>query len=187
MRVFALAASLLLSSVAFAQRPIEVYGPAYGPYVPLVTTPQVSLSQVSPNSVGARNATYGLEAGARNSTLEMMNGNTSSTFTVPVWYQGGGAPMISEPEVNLHVRGVHGGGHMMHHMDMMGMHGEQEHAAAPHAWTYFAASDMSSPGELAASAKTARKATRTITNADIDAANQKTGTVKYDGKTEKLQ
>jgi hypothetical protein len=80
MRVFSLCATLLIACVAFAQRPIEVYGPAYGPYVPLVTTPQVSLSTVSANPVGARNATYGLVSGARNSTLEIINGNTSSTL-----------------------------------------------------------------------------------------------------------
>jgi len=186
MRVFFLCATLLFAGVAFAKRPIEVYGPAYGPYVPLVTTPQVSLSTISPNPAGARNATYGLVAGARNSTLEIVNGNTSSTFTEPVWYQGGGAPLIS-PEVSLHVREIGGGERMMHHMPAMGGPGVPEHAAGAHAWTYWGAAEMASPVEAAAGAKTLRKATRTITNQDIDAENQKTGTVKYDGKTEKLQ
>ena len=187
MRVFSLCATLLIACVAFAQRPIEVYGPAYGPYVPLVTTPQVSLSTVSANPVGARNATYGLVSGARNSTLEIINGNTSSTFTEPVWYQGGGAPLVSEPEVSLHVRDIRGDERMMHPMPAMGMHGMPEHAAAPQAWAYWGAAEMVSPVEAAASAKTVRKATRTITNQDIDAESQKTGMVKYDGKTEKLQ
>ena len=186
MRVFSLCATLLFAGAAFAQRPIEVYGPAYGPYVPLVTTPQVALSTVSPNPAGAHNATYGLVAGAQNSTLEMVSGNTSSTFTEPVWYQGGGAPLISEG-VSLHVRDIHGGERMVHHMAGMAMHGMPEHAAAPHAWTYWGAAEMTAPVEAAASAKAMRKATRTITNQDIDAVNQKTGTVKYDGKTEKLQ
>jgi len=187
MRVFFFCATLLFAGVAFAQRPIEVYGPAYGPYVPLVTTPQVSLSTASPNPAGARNATYGLVAGARNSTLDIVNGNTSSTFTEPVWYQGGGAPLISEPEVSLHARDLHGRERMMHHMPAMGGPGVPEHAAGAHAWTYWGAAEMASPVEAAAGAKTLRKATRTITNQDIDAENQKTGTVKYDGKTEKLQ
>ena len=187
MRVFLLCATSLFACVAFAQRPIEVYGPAYGPYVPLVTTPQVSLSTVSPNPAGARNATYGLTAGARNSTLEIVNGNTSSTFTEPVWYQGGGAPLISGAEVSLHVRDIRGGERMMHPMPAMGGAGMPEHAAAAHAWTYWGAAEVASPVEAAAAAKTLRKATRTITNQDIDALNQKTGTVKYDGKTEKLQ
>jgi hypothetical protein len=187
MRVFLLCATLLFAGIAFAQRPIEVYGPAYGPYVPLVTTPQVSLSTISPNPAGARNATYGLVAGARNSTLEIVNGNTSSTFTEPVWYQGGGAPLISVPEVSLHVREIGGGERMTHHMPAMGGAGKPEHAAAAHAWTYWGAAEMVSPVEAAATAKTQRKATRTITNQDIDAENQKTGMVKYDGKTERLQ
>ena len=37
------------------------------------------------------------------------------------------------------------------------------------------------------SGKSARHATKTITNDDIDRANQNTGNVKYDGKTEKIQ
>lgn len=187
MRVFALCAMLLLACVAFAQTP--VYGPVYGPYVPLVTTPQVSLETVSPNPVGARNATYGLVAGARNATAEVVNsGNTSSSFTEPVWYQGGGAPLISEPEVSLHVRGVHGGHMMMPHMPMMmGEHGHMEGHGQAAAWTYLAGEELPSAVEASAAAKTARKATRTITNQDIAAENQKTGTVKYDGKTEKIQ
>jgi len=186
MRVFALCAMLLLACVAFAQTP--VYGPVYGPYVPLVTTPQVSLETVSPNPVGARNATYGLIAGVRNATSEIVNGdNTSSSFTEPVWYQGGGAQLISEPEVSLHVRGVHGGHMMMPHIPMMGEHGHMEEHASAGAWTYLAGEEMASPVEAAGAAKTARKATRTITNQDIDAENQKTGTVKYNGKTEKIQ
>lgn len=185
MRIFALCAMLLIACVALAQTP--VYGPVYGPYVPLVTTPQVSLETVSPNPVGARNATYGLVAGARNATSEVVNlGNTSSSFTEPVWYQGGGAPLISEREVSLHVRGVKGGGMLMPHRQM-GEHGHMEEHAAAGAWTYLASEEMPSAVEAASSAKSARKATRTITNQDIDAENQKTGTVKYDGKTEKIQ
>jgi len=61
-------------------------------------------------------------------------------------------------------------------------------AAAPQAWTYFSSlEETSSPVDASASAKTGRKATRTITNQDIDQENQKTGTVKYDGKNEKIQ
>jgi hypothetical protein len=41
--------------------------------------------------------------------------------------------------------------------------------------------------ESSAAAKSARKAGRTYTNQDIDRINQNTGTVKYDGKSEKLQ
>jgi len=186
MRVITLCATLLFAGVAFGQRPAQVYGPAYGPHVPLITTPQVSLETVSPNAVGARNATYGLAAGARNCTLSMINGNTSSSFTEPVWYQGGGAPLVSEPEISLHVRPVRGGYAEHREREMEG--GAGRTAGTARAWTYFASlEEVSSPVEAAASAKTVRKATRTITNSDVDAENQKTGTVKYNGKTEKLQ
>jgi hypothetical protein len=175
MRVFSLCATLLFASVAFAQMPVQVYGPAYGPYVPLVTTPQVSLSMVSPNPVGARNATYGLVAGARNSTLEIVNGNTSSTFTEPVWYQGGGAPLVSGREVSLYPRPIR-------------IERPEGPEMAPRQWTYIGAMEgIPRPVEASAAARAARKATRTITNSDIDAENVKTGTVTYGGKTEKIQ
>ena len=77
---------------------------------------------------------------------------------------------------------------MMPHMPMMmGEHGHMEEHAHAAAWTYLAGEELPSAVEAAGAAKTARKATRTITNQDIDAENQKTGTVKYDGKTEKIQ
>jgi hypothetical protein len=181
---------LLFSGLAFGQGPAARAYPGYygyGPYVPMVTTPQVSLEQVSPNAVGATNATYGLQAGAQNSTLSILQGSTSSTFTQPVWYSGGGAPYVSSPEVSLTPRAVRGGG-----MFGAGEMGErEEHARTqerPRAWTYFASlEETSSAAEGAQEAKTGKRATRTITNADIDQENQKTGTVKYNGKTEKLE
>src|ERR1700704_5633154 len=94
---------VLITVAAFGQQPNpRIYGPCNfgcGPFIPLVTTPMVSLQQVSPNPVGASNATTGLIAGATNSTLSQIEGSTSSTYTVPVWYQGG-APLMT-PEVNL--------------------------------------------------------------------------------------
>jgi hypothetical protein len=66
--------------------------------------------------------------------------------------------------------------------------GEERAAGTARAWTYFASlEEIASPVEASASARTARKATRTVTNQDVDQENQKTGTVKYNGKTEKLQ
>jgi hypothetical protein len=192
MRVLTLCAVVLFAGAAVGQTPaIPGYVPGYGPYVPLITTPQISLQTVSPNPVGARNATYGLVAGARNSTFETIpNGNTNSVFTEAVWYQGGGAPLISEPEVSLEVRGIRGGEYLEHHGRVMerGAVGEARAAAASHAWTYFASmEETASPVEASAAAKTGRRATRTITNQDIDLENQKTGTVHYDGQTRKLQ
>jgi hypothetical protein len=182
-----LCAILILSGLAFSQvqvvRGYNDYG--YGPYVPMTTTPQISFQQVSPGSAGASNATYGLVAGAENSTASESNADTSSTYTEALWYAGGGMPQMSS-RVSIFPHEMRGPG--MHEMMMHG-HG-REHAEAPSAqWTYFASSmeESSSAVDAAAAAKSGRKASRTITNQDIDQENQKTGNVKYDGKTEKIQ
>jgi hypothetical protein len=179
-----LGAALLLSGLAFSQTPIRVYSGAYasGPFVPLVTTPEISLQTAAPASVGASDATYGLVAGARNSTFDTMNDNAATSYTEPVWYSGGGAPAIS-PQVSLEPRPLHA--HREMHMMMREHHVEQGEEEARQ-WTYFGASDMSNPIDTSAG-KNAKHATRTITNDDIERANQNTGTVKYNGKTEKLQ
>ena len=176
-------ASVLLSALAFGQMPNRQGGAyGYGPYVPLITAPQISLQTVSPSPVGATNATSGLLAGARNSTLSMIDGNTSSEYTQPVWYSGGGAPIISTPEVSLNPRPLHGA-----HVRMEEP-GRERAEARSEAWTYFASNEeTSSPVEAAGAAKTGKRATRTITNQDVDNENQKNGTVKYDSKTEKIQ
>jgi hypothetical protein len=185
MRVLTLCATLLVATLAFAQRPVQVYGPGSGPYVPLVTTPQISLQQVSPNPVGASSATYGLMAGARNSTLSMVNGNTSSTYTEPVWYSGGGAPLISEREVSLYPRPIHG--HPMMRREIRIERRERVERASRQ-WTYISSmGETTSAAEVASAIKGIKPATRTITNQDIDRENEQTGTVKYDGKTEKIQ
>jgi hypothetical protein len=186
MRLFtAVCVVLFVSSLVGAQTsPIHGYvGYGYGPYVPMVTTPEISLQTVSTTSpVGATNATGGLQAGARNSTLEMMSGNVSAVYTQPVWYAGGTTPVISRPSVQLPIQGA-GMQPMMHMERMM----EHEHEAAAKPWTYFAAEEVTGAAEASASARTGKRATRTITNQDIDQENQKTGTVKYDGKTETIK
>jgi len=188
MRLFTLVcAVLLISATAFSQVPAArgyVVPGCCGPYIPLVTTPIVSLQTVSPNPVGATNATYGLIAGATNSTLSIVNGNTSSVYTQPVWYQGGTTPLLSPPAVQLPGHGMRMEG--MERMERMER--EHGHAAELKAWTYYAsAQQTSSAVEAATAAKSAKRATRTITNQDIDQVNQKTGTVKYDGKTEQIK
>ena len=88
---------LLLCGFAAAQATIiggtaSNWAPAYGvyaaPFVPLVTTPSVTLSTVSPTAVGARNATFGNVAGATNSTLssEFVAEPPVGVYTEPVWY-----------------------------------------------------------------------------------------------------
>jgi hypothetical protein len=188
MRFFTvLCVSLVLSALALGQMPAR--GPAgyypYGPYVPLITTPEVSLQTISPSPVGASNATYGLLAGARNSTLSMINGNTSSNYTEAVWNTGGDAPLMSTPEVSLEPRALHGG----HIRTPRPEEFRREHAQeAPRAWTYFASTEETTNAvEAATAAKSGKRANRTITNQDVENENQKNGTVKYDSKTEKIQ
>jgi hypothetical protein len=195
MRVLPLyCAALVLSGLASAQVTVVRGSAGYGysaPYVPLVTTPQISLQSVSPNPVGASNATWGLVAGATNSTVSQLSGDTSSVYTQPVWYEGGTTPEISAPSVQLPELAPPPAMHMQHMMEMehMGMmrheHGRGETAAR---WTYYASEEeVASPVDAAAAAKSGKHATRTITNQDIDQENQKTGTVKYDGKTETIK
>ena len=54
---------ILLAVVAFGQQPFpQTYGDCFygcGPFIPRLTTPEISLQAVSPSPVGAsRNATY---------------------------------------------------------------------------------------------------------------------------------
>jgi hypothetical protein len=142
----------------------------------------VSLQQVSPNPVGASNATTGLIAGATNSTLSQVSGNTSSVYTEPLWYEGGGAPLTSSavhlwPEPLVHpMRAMH---------DMHEGHGARGEARAE--WIYFSGSEHTVNGMgAAAAAKSVKKAARTYTNDDVERQNQNNGNVKMKGKSEKL-
>jgi hypothetical protein len=202
-----LMAVVLLAVAAFGQQPIP--HPGYsscfygcGPFVPLVTTPEVSLEQFSPNPVGASNATTGLIAGATNSTLSQIQGSTSSVYTVPVWYEGG-APLIT-PGVRLYPETIGREGHPMHvamheerrHEELREerRHEERSHAEHSHAeegrreearasWTYLTGP---SPAAAANESKGVRKAGHVYTNDDVTRQNDKNGTVKYDDKTEKM-
>jgi hypothetical protein len=169
---------LLLPAIAAAQATVisgtaSNWAPAYGvyaaPYVPLVTTPSVSLSTVSPSPVGASNATWGLVAGATNSTLssEFVAVPSAGTYTEPVWYGPSGNEMGESP---MH-------GHM---------HGPRKGEERGFDFVASFWSERSGVARAIGRTSTARKASRTYTNQDIDQMNQKTGTVKYNGKTEKL-
>jgi hypothetical protein len=132
-----------------------------GPYVPLITTPNVGFETVSSSPVGASNATGGLHAGARNSTLSMIDSNPDAVHTQVVWYSGGGNPLVS-PAVRLprpEPMGMHGG------RERMERHGEEAHDG----WTYYAGwAQAGSAVEAAAAAKGFKKAARTYTNDDIN-------------------
>jgi hypothetical protein len=187
MRVLiALCASVLFSSVAVGQVvPANVgYDGCGAPYIPRLTTPEVSLQTVSANPVGASNATYGLQAGATNGTLSNVTGNLGGTYTQPVWYAGGTTPLISSPAVELSVPVAR-----MHNMERMERERDHERAEGPsRAWVYYASEEeTSSAVEASTSARTGRHAARTITNQDVDQQNSKNGLVKYDGKTEQIK
>ncbi|HEY1657516.1 MAG TPA: hypothetical protein VGG14_04170 [Candidatus Sulfotelmatobacter sp.] len=156
-----------------------------GPYVPLITTPSVSFQTISPNPVGARNATAGLVAGATDSTLSEESGNTSSVYTMPVWYSGGGMPLVA-PAVNSPVGTMRPGRFEAMHREPE-MH---ERKAEPQAWTYIAAvapSEGVHSLEAASAATGVKPAKHSYTNEDVQKENDKNGYVHYDGKTEKIQ
>jgi len=197
-----LMAVVLMAVAAFGQQPFPhpAYGPCLygcGPFIPLVTTPEISLQTVSPNPVGASNATTGLSAGATNATLSQIEGSTSSVYTVPVWYQGGGAPLMT-PEVQLWPEAIGREGHIMHGAMHDGTREERSREGRLHeergpreeargGWTYFTGREHTADAALAASeAKGLRKAGHVYTNDDVTRQNDKNGTVKYDGKTEKM-
>jgi hypothetical protein len=180
---FVLCAVVLIAVAAFGQQPgPRIYGPCLygcGPYVPLVTTPMVSLQTVSPNPVGASNATTGLIAGATNATLSQIQGSTSSEYTEAVWYQGGDAPLMT-PQVHLWRAPIGQGARPMH---------EEYRARKEHhgGWLYFTGSEHTASAAAASrAAKGFKKASRVYTNEDVERQNQNNGTVKYDGKTEKM-
>ena len=177
----------LISALAFGQHPVAPYGACFygcAPFVPMVTTPMVSLQQYSPNPVGASNATTGLVAGATNGTLSQISGSTDSTYTVPVWYRGG-APLVAP---SVHIMPEPLAAAARHRLMMGHAEGEQhpkEEAQAQ--WVYFSGSEFTANAEsAAAAAKSGKKATRTYTNSDVERQNQNNGMVKYDGKTEKM-
>ena len=180
---FVLCAVVLMAVAAFGQQPgPRIYGPCVygcGPYVPLVTTPMVSLQTVSPNPVGASNATTGLIAGATNATLSQIQGSTSSEYTEPVWYQGGDAPLMTS-RIHLSREAMGREAHPMHEE-----HGAREEKGG--GWLYFTGSEHTASALAASSAaKGFKKATRVYTNEDVERQNQANGTVKYGGKTEKM-
>jgi hypothetical protein len=181
-----LCAAAFFSSAAIGQVVPASVGVGYdscgAPYIPRLTTPEVSLQTVSAAPVGASNATYGLTAGASNGTLSNVTGNLGGTYTQPVWYAGGTTPLISSPAVELSVPIAH-----VHNMERM----EREHERAEgqsRAWIYYASEEeTASAVDASSAARNGRHATRTITNQDVDQQNSKNGFVKYDGKTEQIK
>jgi hypothetical protein len=198
-----LSALVLMSAMAFGQAPAYPGSCSYyecGPYIPRITTPEISLEQYSPNPVGASNATTGLIAGATNSTLSQVQGSTSSVYTVAVWLQGGDSPLMTR-NINLSPERINREGHAIRESmreprplgpppleersrqfrareERHEEHAERASEEARANWTF-----ITGP---AAVPTAFQKAGRTFNNEDVSRQNDKNGTVKYDGKTEKL-
>ena len=187
-----LMAVVLMAVAAFGQPPLPYPGTCFygcGPYVPRLTTPEISLQQFSPNPVGASNATTGLIAGATNSTLSQVQGSTSSVYTVAVWLQGGDAALITR-DINLSPERINREGHPVREAMREARppqerprevgpretrsreeRGARSSEEARGDWTYF-----TGPATAA----------HVYNNGDVTRQNDKNGTVKYDDKTEKI-
>jgi hypothetical protein len=151
------------------------YGVYVGPYVPLVTTPEVSLSTVSPWAAGASSSAFGLVAGAVNSTLssEFVGEPPAPVYTEPVFYGQTQAELASPA-----FYGPPAAPHVMHRREL-----EKEQA-----FDFISQPRASREGAavLIAGAAAGRKASRTYTNQDVVRQNDKNGLVHYDGKTEHI-
>jgi hypothetical protein len=165
---------LLLSGLAAAQATVIAgtasnWAPAYGvyaaPFVPLVTTPSVTLATVSPSGAGASNATFGNVAGATNATLSIVTQPPVGVYTEPVWY-GPSSAAVETPAESAY---------------------EGRPAQRVRAFNIGSASWQSSESVSYLMAnRSAGKASRSFSNQDVDQVNQKNGTVKYRGKTEHI-
>jgi hypothetical protein len=163
---------LLLSGFATAQATTiggtaSNWAPAYGvylaPYVPLVITPSVTLSNTASSPAGASSSAFGMVAGATNSTLSIPTQAPTSTYTDAVWY-GSSAPAEATGSAEPR-RG-------------------RDRAAA---FDFVNSSDGIGIAQTsAANVGHVQKASRTYTNQDVDQVNQTNGTVKYGGKTEHI-
>jgi hypothetical protein len=179
--------ALVLAMCGFAAAQATVIGgtagnwiPSYGvyaaPFVPRVVTPSVTLESVSPDPVGASNATFGNVAGATNATLSIVNTPPVGVYTVPVWYgPNASSPVVVAPYV---VAPEEGREHMAEH----GGEGHRHHAD----FTVSSVEYSEGLSQLLVGRSVPQKASKTYTNDDITRFNQSTGHVKYDGKTEEI-
>jgi len=135
------------------------------PYVPLVTTPIVSLDSSSGLTVGASNATAGNVAGATNSTVSIVSQPTMVPALAPVFY--GTVPVPGESRT---------------------AEAQEPASPSPYFETGVSVSEMSigAAREAQLTHASKKQAGRTYTNADIDRINQQNGIVKYKGKTEQI-
>ena len=136
------------------------------PFVPLVTTPSVTLGS-PPLQVGASNATAGNVAGAADETLSIDTSGPSATFAPPMWYGQAASPEPAEETGSTQ-------------------------SAAPQTeqgFQFGVATFQSSYGvaRLAAEQQHLGPAKRVYTNADIARLEGATGIVKFGEKTERME
>lgn len=182
---------LLLCGLAAAQ--VTVVGghasnwvPPYGccaPFVPMVTTPEVTLSTVSPWSAGASNEAFGLVAGATNSTLsdEFVGESPVGPLTQPLWHQPS-----AEPEYGT-LPAIYRPAFVRAEVGPRPMRGRAE-GQKEQAFDFVSQPREGQVGvaELITEAGRPGKASRTYSNQDVERQNQNNGLVKYDGKTEHI-
>ena len=113
---------------------------------------------------------------------------------MPVWYQGGGAPIMT-PQVNLQPErlGREGRDGMHEAMREERPREDMAHAKKRRRLEPFpvktgarTSDEARATGVGEAQRKGFKKASRVYTNDDVTRQNDKNGTVKYDGKTEKM-
>ncbi|HZQ23697.1 MAG TPA: hypothetical protein VFA89_12975 [Terriglobales bacterium] len=181
-QVLAVCAVLLCASLAFGQATVISgwssnvgWGGYYPPtqFVPLISTPSVSLQASSALAVGASNATAGLVAGATDATLTLTTPAVNNAYTVPVWSTNMPgqalvpAQLPGPPEEAAPAERMHGRRHLYT--------GSAQFLAGP-----------GTAEQVKMAAANRRPAKRTFTNQDVDQLNQQNGTVKFRGKTEKI-
>ena len=132
------------------------------PFVPLVTTPSVSIETGLPTQIGASNATAGNLAGATNATISIVAPNMSASPGVQSAQE-----VAPRPESEPSTQGA---------------------AASTSGFEFGAASFEGSLGAAQLPVyRPQQRPARIITNDDIARLNQQNGTVQFRGKTEKIE
>ncbi len=178
MRSFLLLPLLLISAFAFGQVTAQagyvtygVPGQYAGPFIPLVVTPSVSLQQSAISPVGASNATAGNVAGATNATLSLPSPVSGATVPQAVWY-GQVIPEFQAP-------------------------GNQSAESESVSRRDFGAAEFQNGVGVATlisegyGGRASIKTSKVYTNQDAEQAAQQTdqnvGTVKFNGKVQRIQ
>jgi hypothetical protein len=136
------------------------------PFVPLLSTPIVSLDPVT-LTVGASDATAGNVAGAVNSTLSINSNGPGAQFAQPVWSSTPSFVQVRAEAAPTAAANAVGGGQ-----------GFQ--------WGVASFQDSYGVAQLLAMSRPAKQASRTYTNPDVARLNSTNGVVKYAGKTEQV-